>query len=193
MNINLIVSAAKKKYIYFSYSLSFLLSVDARCKLISCGIRFRILRVYTRSILISSFCAALSFAYICAYLCGISYTRNIARAQQFFFFFFFSFTRNKDGRASPFAVSCSLPPVLCSNNEAKCRRAYRDALCRMYFYQRKCVVVRARIPDRGCLEKAMLERRARDAHLLSSPPSRRVADPESLGESITRKSIASRW
>jgi len=88
MNINFIVSAAKKKYIYFSYSLSFLLSVDARCKLISCGIRFRILRVYTRSILISSFCAALSFAYICAYLCGISYTRNIARAQQFFFFFF---------------------------------------------------------------------------------------------------------
>lgn len=36
--------------------------------------------------------------YICAYLCGISYTRNIARAQQFFFSFFFSLFHSQQRR-----------------------------------------------------------------------------------------------
>lgn len=107
-----------------------------------------------------------------------------------FFFFFLRATKTDAPRLSRCPVL-----FLCSYNEAKCRRAYRDALCRMYFYQRKCVVVRARIPGRGCLEKAMLEKRARCTFIYplrrAVPVSRRRSRIH--GESIMRKSIASRW
>jgi len=82
-----------------------------------------------------------------------------------------------------------------SYNGAKCRRVYRDALRRVYFYQRKCVVVRARIPARRLPGKGDAGgTRAARCTFIAFSRQRRASPSRSRirAESITRESMVRR-
>lgn len=137
-----------------------------------------------RSILISSSYEVLPFL-------RVHILRGITRGTSLRCNLPFFFTRNKDGHASAFGVLFAF-----SYNEAKCRRVYRDAIIPRVFLStevRRCTCAHSYY--RSCLEKAMLEKCARCTFIVFSPDAAsatRRRDPESNGESITRRSVASR-